>query len=215
MYSRLHFPLCVAALWVAAVAVAGVEEAPASFNAECEPTGVELTRFEMNVNGQTRVARTVTVGAGVRVLVLARESRIDVRMEARNAGSRTITYADNPLRRWAIQRITIDTAASGSFELAAVGKERAQGQVSVRVYALNGFSPADDCLRALRASADADASYARGQLINLATIAAAPGDAQRAYETAVDGYVRALASFKRRAAMVAQARAETEHAATH
>jgi hypothetical protein len=115
MYSRLHFPLCVAALWVAAVAVAWAEEAPASFNAECEPTGVELTRFEMNVNGQTRVARTVTVGAGVRVLVLARESRIDVRMEARNAGSRTITYADNPLRRWAIQRITIDTAASGSW----------------------------------------------------------------------------------------------------
>ena len=82
------------------------------------------------------------------------------------------------------------------------------------MYALNGLSPADDCLRALRASADADASYARGQLINLATIAAAPGDAQRAYESAVDGYVRAQALFKRRGAMAAQARAETEHAAT-
>jgi hypothetical protein len=107
MYSRFHFPLCVAALWGAAVAVAWAGETPAPFNAECEPTSGELTRFDMNVNGQTRVTRTVTVGAGARVLVLARESRIDVRMEARSAGARTISYADNPLRRWAVQRITL------------------------------------------------------------------------------------------------------------
>jgi len=212
MYSRFHLPLCVAALWGVAAAVASAEGLPASFTAECEPSGVELTRFDMSVIGQTRVVRNVTVRPGVRVLVLAEESGIDVRMEARRAGVATIAYADNPLRRWGIQRISLDAAAK-SFELTAVGKERGQRRVKVRVYALNGFSPADDCLRAQQASSDADASYARGQLITLGTITAASGDAQRAYESALDAYVRAQALFKRRGAMAAQARAEMEHAA--
>lgn len=214
MYSRFHFPLCVAALWGVAAAGAWADETRSPFNAECEPTSGELTRFDMNVNGQTRVARTVTAGAGTRVLVLAQESGIDVRMEARGAGAKAISYADNPLRRWAVQRITMDLAGARSFELAAIGKERAQGQLKVRVYALDGFSAVDDCLNAQRASADADASYARGQLITLTRIAAAPGDAQRAYERALDAYVKAQGLFKRRGAMAAQARAATEHAAT-
>ena len=59
------------------------------------------------------------------------------------------------------------------------------------MYALTGFSPADDCLRALRASADADASYARGQLINLATIAAVrvmPSVRTRVRSTGMSGH---------------------------
>ena len=214
MYSRFHFPLCVAALWGAAAAGAWAEEARSPFSAECEPTSGELTRFDMNVSGQTRTARTVTTGAAKRVLVLAQESGIDVRMEARGAGTKSISYADNPLRRWAVQRITMDTAGARSVELAAIGKERAQGQVKVRVYALDGFSAVDDCLNAQRASADADASYARGQLITLSVINAAEGDAQRAYERALSAYVRAQSLFKRRGALAAQARAETEQAAT-
>src|SRR5512147_139276 len=104
MYFRFHFPLCIAAVWGVAASGAWAEETRSTFTAECEPSNGELTRFDMNVNGQTRVARTVTVATGKRILVLAQESGIDVRMEARGVGTKSISYADNPLRRWAVQR---------------------------------------------------------------------------------------------------------------
>ena len=152
MYSRFHFPLCVAALWGAAVAVAWAEGAPASFNAgvradvrRAHPLRNERQWPDARGAYRHRGSRSARPRAGA-------GKRHRCADGSPQRGRKTIAYADNPLRRWAIQRITIDTAASRSFELAAVGKERAQGQVSrfVCTRSTDSAPPTIACVRCAR-----------------------------------------------------------------
>lgn len=62
MYSRFHFPLCVAAFWGAAFAMASAEGLPASFTAECDPSGAELARFDMNAGDAQRAYESSVEG---------------------------------------------------------------------------------------------------------------------------------------------------------
>ena len=167
---------------------------------DCTPPAKRLLRrIDFDVGRDTRVTRAVNIPADTGVLVEAVEKDIDTRIEVREAGSEGRT-TDNPLRRWAPQRLLIAAGPARTLEISVVGQERTRGSAQVRLFRL---APDDDpgCMDFWRTMAAADADYSRGELISDAIVEGPAGSADLAYQAAAKGYARAAGIASARAGL--------------
>jgi CHAT domain-containing protein len=160
--------------------------------ARCDaPPGRLLEQLELELVSTARVMRSVTIPANVRVLIEATEQGNDARLELQEPGVAAIRMFDNPLRRWAPQRVLIGSGQRRDVALAAVGLERTRGRVVLKVFSLDPRS-APRCLEGLEAAAAGDAAFARGQIISAGQLEAPAGGADHAYVAAAKEYGRAM-----------------------
>ena len=155
-----------------------------------------LRRIDVELDRDARVTRTVNIPADTAGLIEVFEKGIDARLEVRDGGSENHT-TDNPLRRWAPQRLLVAAGPARKLEVFVVGQERTRGSVQVRIFRL---APDDDptCVDYWRAMAAADADYSRAQLISALTVEAPAGSVDRAYDESAKGYARAASLMSTR-----------------
>jgi CHAT domain-containing protein len=178
---------------LAAAAAAPAAENPAP---ACE-AGLEQARvgdrIELDVAGRNPVETSVPAPAGHEVLVVAREQGNDVTLDVTADGHATGSRADNPVRRSGPRSALVVPATATPLGVRLTGKEHAAvtGRVAVAAYDLTALGRDGRCVRALRALAAADRSYARGQDVSLARLPATTAAARHAYLLAAEGYLLA------------------------
>src|SRR5712671_2260595 len=125
---------------------------------------------ELPVVGVTPVSVTLDTPSTGEIVVDALESGNDLTLEVGAAGSDSTTHADSPVRRAGRQWAIVPPGAAGQLVVRLSGKEHADvsGRVTLRAYALGPDGVSSRCVKAVRALAAGDASYARGQDINRA-----------------------------------------------
>jgi len=172
-----------------------------------------LPIFEMTfeVTGGERVSRKLLVPARTDILILARESGVDVRLEVKR-GADVVAVADSPIFRSGTHRAAFRTIPHAQYSLGIVTKERgaAPGRVEVRVVALESTAEPEPCSVLQRALAAADAQFATGQLVTLGSDPSAGTDAASAYKASAEGYAAVAASLA--VAGPSALLAETQHA---
>lgn len=145
------------------------------------------------VNGVEPVTTSISVPPDVELLVDAEEVGNDVFIDVL-AGEHqpAAVHADNPVRRAGHQWSIGSARSDGPLLVRLTGKEHAEvrGRVKLRIYALRDERVGNRCLEAFHALAAGDASYARGQDINLALVAGGI-NSRHHYRIAVEEYLRA------------------------
>ncbi|MEO8063684.1 MAG: CHAT domain-containing tetratricopeptide repeat protein [Pseudomonadota bacterium] len=160
--------------------------------ATCDaPAGPPLQQLDVEVINTARAERSVNIPANVRVLIEATEKGTDARLELQEPGVTGVRRFDNPLRRWAPQRLLLESGKRRDVGLAIVGLERTHGSVALKVFALDPRL-ARHCVEGLQAAAAGDAAFARGQMISAGLLEAPAGSADRAYLIASQDYARAM-----------------------
>lgn len=157
-----------------------------------------LPLFEMtfDIADSQRVSRKLLLPARTEILILARESGLDVFVEVKR-GADVVARADNPIRRTGTQRALFKTGADAQYSLDIVRKKggATPGQVQVRAIALASSVDGDQCVKANRSLAAADAQFAIGQLVTLGIESVAGNDAANAYKSSADGYAAIAATL--------------------
>jgi hypothetical protein len=168
----------------------------------CDPMMAEeraLLEATLEVHGRQPVTRTFQVPASSELIVLARESGLDVTLEVTDAAGHTIGRADNPIRRTGIQRVDVSVTAGVPYNVKLVGKEDSEttGRAEIRVVQVDA-ARGRPCLKTDLLLAGADAFYAMGQAITHG-LAPPPGtsSAQSAYKAAASGYREASERLER------------------
>jgi CHAT domain-containing protein len=138
------------------------------------------------------------VASGGVYLIEVQERDKDALVEVLDTENRAISRADHPERRTGT-RWAIVTAPASSLVVRVTGKEPAGavGTADVRVFDLKPLRARPDCLAAVSALAEADASYAAAERVSAdRSVSSAPG-ARDAFRRAAAGYAaaeRALAA---------------------
>ena len=170
--------------------------APSSATAATTPANCSvpverlLRRLDFDLTSDARVTRSVDIPADTEVLIEAFESTTDSRLEVRDAGAEVAT-SDGPVERWVPHRLIIARGPARKVEISVVGMEKFTGKVDVR---LSRTASQNDqrCVQFWRAMASGDAAYSRGEMIFRGQIKAPAGSSERAYESTIEAYTRAL-----------------------
>lgn len=143
----------------------------------------------VEVRGSERVERRILLPASRSVLVLAREQGLDVRLEVQRDAD-VIAVADSPIFRTGTQRAAFKTVPHAQYFLRIIGKEHgtSQGRVEVRAVALDRNAEFERCVAVQRALAAADAQFANGQSVTLASKPNSATNAASAYKSSAEGY---------------------------
>jgi CHAT domain-containing protein/tetratricopeptide (TPR) repeat protein len=180
----------VLAAVAAAVLMLVASAARAASPAGCSvPADRLLHRLDIDLPGVARVTRSVDVPADAEILVEAFETGVNARIEVRESQG-TEASAETGLHRWPPHRLIIAKGPARKVDLSVIGMERAHGRVDVRLSKLASHRDRR-CVDFLRAMATGDAAFAQGAKIFRSEIEAAPGAAERAYESALAAYARA------------------------
>jgi CHAT domain-containing protein/tetratricopeptide (TPR) repeat protein len=158
------------------------------------------------MHGNAPVEQSLQLPPLTPVIIFAREHGTDVILELVDSGGHTVARADNPVHRSGIQRIAINTDASGRYSARLVQKESdgSDNTTQLRAVALGSIPAADACAEIHRLFAKADAAVAGGDTPAQATT----GSAQE--PTAADIYQRVAARLA--AAGSSELLAEAQHA---
>jgi CHAT domain-containing protein len=177
---------------------------PAEAQAPGKPAGcpamladhLPLLEMTFDMANSQRVSRKLLLPARTEILLLARESGLDVFVEVKRDAD-VVARADNPIRRTGTQRALFKTGADAQYSLDIVRKKggATPGQVQVRAIALASSVNDDPCVSANRSLAAADAQFAIGQLVTLGITSDAGADAASAYKSSADGYAAVAAAL--------------------
>jgi CHAT domain-containing protein len=177
---------------------------PAEAQASGKPAGcpamladhLPLLEMTFDMANSQRVSRKLLLPARTEILLLARESGLDVFVEVKRDAD-VVARADNPIRRTGTQRALFKTGADAQYSLDIVRKKggATPGQVQVRAIALASSVNDDPCVTANRSLAAADAQFAIGQLVTLGITSDAGADAASAYKSSADGYAAVAATL--------------------
>jgi CHAT domain-containing protein/predicted negative regulator of RcsB-dependent stress response len=164
-----------------------------------------------DVRGSERIERKMLLPANRAVLVLARERGLDVRLEVRRDAD-VVAIADSPIFRTGTQRAAFTTIAHAQYLLQIVGKEHgtSQGSVEVRAVVLDRNAELERCVALQRALAAADAQFANGQSVTLASKPDSATNAASAYKRSAEGYAAVATALQ--AAGPSTMLAEVQHA---
>jgi CHAT domain-containing protein len=173
----------------------------------CEQLALTLVKQErLPVGALSRATTHTALPAGAAVLIVAEEQGADLRIEV-TAGKASPLASDNPVRRWAWQRVLIEPGAARTLTIAVMGKERVSGEALVSVYAWSGASDSDTCMPALRLLARADAHFDQAQGTTRGRVSSNPGSSADEYRAAAAAYAEAAKLVATRPANQAQAHA--------
>jgi CHAT domain-containing protein/Tfp pilus assembly protein PilF len=155
--------------------------------------------FEMtfDVRSGERIQHKVLLPPDTSVLVLAREQGLDARLEVQR-DAEVIAVADSPIFRMGTQRAAFRTIRHAQYFLQIIGKEHgsSRGQVEVRAVALDRNAELERCVVIQRALAAADAQFASGQSVTLASKPASATDAASAYKSSAQGYAAVATALR-------------------
>ena len=150
-----------------------------------------VTRGPLKTRGREPTETQLPAVSGHTYLVQVDERNNDALVEILDSKSQVIGRADHPERRTGTRRLVL-TPESPLLTVRVSGKEHAGvlGTATVELFDLAGLQARPDCLRSLKALAEADAQYAAGREISSGH-SASPTSAREAFLHAARAYATA------------------------
>lgn len=163
----------------------------------------------VTLRGRESATQDVVLPLRSDVLIFAQETSLDVVLEVRTAG-KLVGQADSPIRRAAVQRVSLNTGSVASYSITLSGKEHpgARGDVSLRVVALPRSAAAAQCFSVQRTVAAAEVAYASGSRPE--STQGGASNAATAYNAAANAYSNAVGRLQ--ALGASQLLAQVRHA---